>query len=296
MYVTPHRDAPAPGASELELNQEIIETGSRGISSLWLMTQEPRWHRGFWKRRSKSARIVICLIPVGTLTLCLWVLGLINTSATLLAYATVMLALGTIGLAVGTVLLYLEQRVDLEVAREHVKMAERQLQASIRPWLVVKNRPSIFNDTNAIVIRVTPKNIGNGLAIILPHTSVLGSTTYDSLQVHAEASDPVVPPGEETLIAFDVKTREHSIRPKGFDNWSGSIRLTYADFGGEQITTMLIGIQEVQIAFVKYFEGLDISGEPFVEVRPSGLGQRPWARWPRVAVAKGPGQHAALDR
>ncbi len=59
---------------------------------------------------SRSRQVASGLGLAGVLTLSLWLSGIVDTAATLTAYATAVLAAGTTGLAFGTIGLYVEQR------------------------------------------------------------------------------------------------------------------------------------------------------------------------------------------
>ncbi|MDA8319513.1 MAG: hypothetical protein M0030_06855 [Actinomycetota bacterium] len=245
---------------------------------------------GLWGRQSRLRKVLFGLVPFGLLTLILWATGLIDTSATLLAYATAMLALGTVGLAVGTVLLYLEQRDDIEVARQHVQVAEHQaeiasrsLQASTQPWLTHSPGPGPFIDAGdrSIKISVALKNIGNGLAIIRPQSVMLGMNA-STVCIRGNANNPVIAPGEITNLRFliDKDDPNYGFAEQISNNKHASMRLTYTDAADQQPTTIGVGLtavvnqsgfgdRDIRIDFIRYFHGTEASGEPFVVARVS---------------------------
>lgn len=92
----------------------IIEPPDKGQSGVAeaksgrLLTRAGRLRKALHLSRSRQVGSGLGL--AGVLTLSLWLSGIIDTVATLTAYATAVLAAGTTGLAFGTIGLYIEQR------------------------------------------------------------------------------------------------------------------------------------------------------------------------------------------
>lgn len=237
-----------------------------------------------WGRRQQIGTV---LATVGILTICLWLFGLINSSAMLSAYATAMLALGTIGLAAGTVGLYLEQRSELEVARQHANAAEKQveiavntLQTSIRPWLAnTGGLTSIVTGSADISVETYFFNVGNGLAVIMPDKIKIGATGLNHIKT-GRAAMALIDPGRSTCVSFRFLERDTLFEEmKNVINRHDrfSFRFTYTDAANGQMVTLVSYCEfdghSWRVAELDYYNGGEVQGEPFLrtQVGPSTL-------------------------
>lgn len=107
-----------------------------------------------WRRWLTLAAVALVL----SLTLGLWLGGVINTAAALTAYATVALAVGTTGLAVGAIGTYVEQhrvivaqQLQLKASKEN-DMAQVIIERLSKPGEFLKVR--VTNNSSRAITRV----------------------------------------------------------------------------------------------------------------------------------------------